>query len=355
MKEETNFYLESIIKEINGIKITVDFRTELLGIIMIIGNYKEKYPFLFNNYENKFYVDNIIKEFHQYKEDKVIKDFDELVENHSFNYDAPFTLFLQLDNNLKVDKLDNYIFNDRLNKDSKVYDFIAELNNFAKKINFKKYYQSNLELYEKMLNNISGAFKKYNITKFFKNYYGYLNEKELIINLTPFTTDGGYCCNLEDKIISCFPIYKEMKKEKLYDSTKKEKYIIQNPLHEFSHGYVNPITEEYKILTEKTNLFDDIRDTMKKMAYPYDTEIINEHIIRGIEARFIKLKHQDDAWYTKRIEQEKDLGFIYIDTIIDSLITYENSRDKYKTLKEFYPEIIKNIITKKEMKKPRNK
>ena len=45
MKEETNFYLESIIKEINGIKITVDFRTELLGIIMIIGNYKEKYPF----------------------------------------------------------------------------------------------------------------------------------------------------------------------------------------------------------------------------------------------------------------------------------------------------------------------
>ena len=134
-----------------------------------------------------------------------------------------------------------------------------------------------------------------------------------------------------------------MDKDKLYDSEGKEKYILQNPIHEFSHGYVNPITDKYNILNDKTNLFDDIRDNMKKQAYPYDSHIINEHIIRAIESRYIDLMYHDQDWYNKRIENEKELGFIYIDNILNSLIEYENNRDVYKTFDEFYPVIIRNI------------
>ena len=341
--KENKYYLESIIKEVNGIKITIDFKTELLGIIMIIGNYKERYPFLFLNYENKFYVDNIINTFSKYKDDDIIKEFDTLVKKHSFNYDAPFSLFLQLDNNLKCNKLDAYTFNDRLKKDKNIYNFINKLSDFAEKINFKSYYEKNLNLYKEMIDNMSLAFKKYNLTEFFQDYYGYLNKKELIINLTPFTTNGAYCCDLKNKIISCFPVYKEMKKDKLYDSKGNVKYLIQTPLHEFSHGYINPLTDEYKLVTEKTHLFDDIRDNMKKMAYPYDTQIINEHIIRAIEARFIILIHKDNTWYKNIINEEIKLGFIYINNIINSLIIYEQNRNKYKTIKDFYPIIIKNL------------
>ena len=46
-----------------------------------------------------------------------------------------------------------------------------------------------------------------------------------------------------------------MKKDKLYDSKGNEKYLIQTPLHEFSHGYINPLTDEYKLATEKNTPF----------------------------------------------------------------------------------------------------
>lgn len=315
-----------------------------MGILMLISDYHEKYPHLFVDFDNnRFYVNKIKNQFDKYKDDEVVKEFAKLVDEHSFNYDAPFDLFLQLDSNFNTNQLDDYTFKDRLQSDSRIYNFISKLSDFAKKINFEDFYNNNSELYKSWINNMSGAFKKYNISDFFRKYYGYLNEKEFVINIIAFTTNGAYCCDLNDKIVSCFPVFAEMIKEKLFDSQNKEKYILQNPIHEFSHGYVNPITDKYNILNEETNLFDDIRENMKKQAYPYDSHIINEHIIREIGARFIYLVHQDNNWYKNRIQREKDLGFKYIDNIIDSLIYYENNRDTYKTLDNFYPIIIENL------------
>ena len=56
----------------------------------------------------------------------------ELVEKHQFNYDAPYTLFLQLDEHFKCDKLDDYVFMERLEEDTSVYEFIDKLEDFTK-------------------------------------------------------------------------------------------------------------------------------------------------------------------------------------------------------------------------------
>lgn len=46
----------------------------------------------------------------------------------------------------------------------------------------------------------------------------------------------------------------------------------------------------------------------------------------------------------KSIKKDYDMGFIYINNVIDSLICYENNRLLYPTLKDFYHNIIENII-----------
>lgn len=46
----------------------------------------------------------------------------------------------------------------------------------------------------------------------------------------------------------------------------------------------------------------------------------------------------------KSIKKDYDMGFIYINNVIDSLIFYENNRLLYPTLKDFYHNIIENII-----------
>ena len=64
--------MEHVQKKSGNITVKVDYRTELLGIIMCISNYRNKFPSMFQPYENQFYVQNIIDKFGKYKEENVI-------------------------------------------------------------------------------------------------------------------------------------------------------------------------------------------------------------------------------------------------------------------------------------------
>lgn len=341
--------MDSVKKSINGITITVDKRTMLLGIIMHISNYCKlwKDSGQFDEAENKYLIEEIKIKFSKYRNEKIIKLFDELTEDGDFSFDAPLALFLQLDDSYKTDKLDDYVFTDRLKGNKKIFEFIYGVSEFADKIGFDEYYEEHKDEYEKYVNSMAKAFESYDVGGFFKDYYGMEIHKRFNVNLIPFITRGAFSCDTSDSIFSCLPIYSHSKKENLYDLEGNEKYFLTLPIHEFSHGFVNPLTDNYKLVDENTHLFDDIREEMSKQAYPTDVEIINEHIVRAITARSILYMHNDQEWYDREIERQKEMGFIYIEDIISSLEIYEKNRDKYNSFNDYYPEIIRVIKFKK--------
>lgn len=335
--------MENISKKCGNIVITVDYKVELLGIIMWLSDYHNTYNELYTIYENKFYIDNLIAKFSQYKDDDVVKEFETIVKKHEFNYDAPYALFLELDNHFKAKTLDNYVF-DRLDKDESIFKFIDKLEAFAQKINFEKYYNSNINEYQKYVENIVKILKEKNIEAFLKNYYGYTSTKEYHICLLPFASDGSFFCETNNGAYTCIPVYSTMKKDNLFELTKgMARQFLDTLVHEYSHGIIDPLTEKYKSLVEEAHLFEDIKEQMSNQAYPTDSEIMNEHIIRAIETRFMHLVYQDDLWAKKRVEYDEKLGFIYLKDIIQSLIIYEEKRDKYKTFDLFYPEILDKL------------
>ncbi len=340
---------------INGVNIIVDKRTELLGIIMFISNYHNiwKDSGQFENCANRFLIDEICNKFSKYKNENTIKLFDELTEDGDFSFDAPFALFLQLDENYKVDKLNDYVFKDRLKSNPKVFEFIDSLSDFADKIGFEEYYNNHQEEYKKYIKSMAKAFEMYDVNDFFKNYYGYDSQKEFNVVLTPFITRCAFSCDINDKIYSCIPVYPHSKKENLYDISGAEKNFLTLPIHEFCHGYINPLTDEYKMVDYTTDLFEDIKEEMIKQAYPTDVEILNEHIVRAITARSILYMSQDNELYNRELKRQKDCGFIYINCIIKSLEEYESNRNKYKTFVDFYPKIIDSIKLEKENTKIR--
>ncbi len=343
--------MKNIQKNVGDIIITIDYKSELLGIIMCISNYKEKYKRLFKDYENKFYIERIINKFSKYKDEEIIKIFEDLVDAHSFNYDAPFALFLELDETFNSNQLSNYVFNKRLSCDKKVYNFLSKLNDFAIKINFEEYYKKNEKEYQIYIDSISNIFNKFNVSDFLFNYYGYGEDKEFIINLTPFITDSATSIFYDNKIYCCMPVYEWGKKENLYDCEEREMYAIKNPVHEFSHGYINPLTDKYNIIKENSDIFNNIKENMKKSAYPRNSSILNEHIIRAIVARFIIINIKDIDYYNNQIKKQIELGFIYINIIIENLIFYENNREKFKTFDLFYPTLVMNLISSIEKNK----
>lgn len=337
--------MNSFSKKIGNITISVDYRVELLGVIMLISDYSKKFPYLFGEYENKFYMDRIKEKFLKYKDEEVIKMFDELVIKHGFSYDAPYALFLQLNDNFECDKISDDIFKHRLGSDPIVYEFISKLKDFAEKINFEEYYKSNEEEYLKYINSLATAFEMYDISKFLLSYYGYGENKKFELNLIPFAADGAFAATSPNNTIhSLLPINERSKKDDLYECKGREKHIVKNPVHEFSHGFVNVLNEKYGLIDGDSNIFEDIFEVMKKNAYGSNYSILNEFIIRAIVARYILITYKDEEHYNKEINRTKEWGFIYIDNIIESLIEYENNRDKYKTFDDYFPILVENFI-----------
>lgn len=343
--------VDSVKKKLGNITVEVDYRTELLGVIQLLSDYHNDFPNLFQKYANKYYVDRINDKFLKYKDDEVITMFNELYKKHRFCYDGPITMFLELDEHLKCNKLSDYVLNQRLNGDIKVYELIYKLEDFAKRIEFDKYYLSNKEEYEKYIESQSKPFEMYDVPKFLKSYYGYeVDGTEFFINMIPFMTNGAYGSTVGNKIYSSITINENSKEDNLYDTKEREKYFTTTPVHEFSHSYVNPITKESKLINEDSNMFDDIKDIMKAKAYTNNETIINEHIIRAINIRYIDLNF-DEKWTQDKLDFERNSGFIYIDNVLSSLKEYEENRDIHKTFDSFYPIIINNMINEYEDKK----
>lgn len=338
--------MKSIEKNIEKITITVDYRSELLGIIMWLSDYHNQFPHLFQPYANKFFTDNIIQKFNEFKNEPAILEFNELVKKHGFSYDAPISLFLQINENFDCNDVNDYILKERLHNDPSIFKFLEDTKAFAKKIHFEKYYQQNIPLYKKWISDFSKTFENTKFIDFFTNYSGYQNNAKFYINLMPYTTEGAYGCYAKNKVYSCYPVFKNTKQENLFDTANHEKIIIATQVHEFAHNFINPLTEKYKSIILHENLFKKIKKQMKMQAYASDEVIINEHIVRAIELRFLKMYYDDDEWIQRRIKKLKDQGFIYIDIIIDSLKYYESHREKYPNLDFFYPQIIKDIQKK---------
>lgn len=83
-----------ISKNINNINYTIDFKTELITIILYLAK-NQKNDYIFVN-RNSNYCKKIDKYFEKYKEHECIKLFDTLFKNN-FDYDKPYTFIYTLE------------------------------------------------------------------------------------------------------------------------------------------------------------------------------------------------------------------------------------------------------------------
>jgi len=334
----------------NNISITVDKRTELLGILLLISDYNKTHANLIEECGNKEYREKIFNNFSEFKNEKAIKLLNQIFEELNFRYDAPVSLLLQLNDDFTYNKLDEYPFETRLNKSQLVLDFLNELPNFAKKINFEEYYNSNLQFYNEIIAETNSKIDVSKVINFISEFYKTdISNIKFVINLLPYTTNGNFGSNHNDINYSNLGLKKFQRKELTFI---RDQDFGTLALHEFSHSIINPLTSKYS--TIKGKVFADIWDLMVKKAYGSAETIINEHIIRALEIFYLKniLKTEETInLANERLEREIDGGFKYITTCLESLEKYYEHINKYKDFEEYFPILIKNLenSTKKEL------
>ena len=229
-------------------------------------------------------------------------------------------------------------------------DFLNELPNFAKTINFEEFYTSNKNFYTQIIEETNDKIDVEKVVAFISSFYKMdISNIKFVVNLLPYTTNGNFGSNHDGITYSNLGLKKFQKKELTFVTDNNYGTLA---LHEFSHSIINPLTSKYSTIKGKS--FADIWNQMSKKAYGNVETIINEHIIRALEIFYLKhiIKTKETiSLANQRLEREIDGGFKYISTCLESLNEYYEHIEEYKDFEEYFPTILNSLekATKKEL------
>ena len=334
----------------NLIEVKVDKRTELMGVLLLNSDYINEENELVEECNNKEYRDDIINYFSKFKNEEIFKILNKIYQKYYFNYDAPIYLILQLNEDFTYENLPNYPFRDRLGADKLILDFLNEISNFVQKTKFLEFFNSHKDFYQTGINQIKNLIKEYKIVEFLQDFYKIdLCNVKFIINLMHFASSVNYGTQSNNEFV-CNCCLRESNNGKInfIDSVDNTLTLY---VHEFSHSIVNPLTDKYNDI--KLEFFNEIKEKMQKQNYWHLETIINEHIIRALEVVYMKIESKipnNLQCANKYITDNKEIGFKYIETCVNSLEYYIKNKDKYKNFEEYFPKILQDIKNSNKIK-----
>lgn len=326
--------LEPIKTNIGKLNLSIDPRMELLGAIQTIADY----PLVT---KNTVYSNEVKEYFASMKNSKAISITKELY--HGFSYDAPasFMLYMSQPYSLKeVIPYSQYLIG-RAGGKEKLDAYRDAILDFAKKSKFKDFWKSKENFYKQSLSLTYEELKDMDPVKTIEEYYKDSKNSYNII-LCPLFGSNNYGAETETKSGN-YDIYSLTctfyNKEGIpFISKQNARYLV---LHEFSHSFVNPLTEKHTDqvkLSEK--LLEPIKNTMSNQAYGNWETVLNEHIIRAFTARIVEISYGEQA-ANNLVNSEKQRGFVYIEPIIETLKEYEKERDtKGITFAQYFPTLL---------------
>lgn len=327
-------------KESKIVNVSVDPRIELLSVIQLLSDY----PLLTRS--NFQYKREVLNYFSPYKSLAAVQKYKEMYEK-GFSTDAPPAAMLYLSDPPELKNVLPFTnFNDivsRAGGEENLKAFIEDLRDFVVKSDFMDFFNAHKDYYSTLIKGTEANLGDCKDVSMLEDFYGTSKNNYNII-IVPLYPNGGYGAQIES------------------EPSKYDLYCIIGPFfsedtlrliiwHEFSHSFINPITEQYiNEVNKYLKLYSPIigEDVSGSEAYLYWKYYVDENIVRAVVAKFNeKVIMQDLGQDVAEIiisetllSREVENGFVYIRGIYDLLDVYEKNRDKYPTFEDFYPEIL---------------
>jgi hypothetical protein len=323
----------------------VDERVELLAIVFRLGGAEEYQVRSFTEYDEA-----IQKYFAPFKEHPVIRAVKSLRSTTGVSYDAVMNYAVRIsienghvifpdadsEKTLSEKTLDGL---DSRWRPLVAQKFAKDLDDFYVKSRFNEFFESNREMYQKTIEKIKEFNDKIDYS-WFKKFYGEANLEHfhIILANTNENSNYGASCRFKDGHEECFAIIGARGPNGFYN----ENSIISLVIHEFNHSFCNPHIEKHfddlKPAAERVLPF--VADILARQAYSSAKTMWYEYLVRACEIRYA-LAHGNKNVADKSIEYNRSNGFLWMAELVELLGRYENERDKYPTLAEFMPEIVK--------------
>ncbi len=311
----------------------VDKRLELLTAVQLFTDWANTGIWE----QNYAYKEDMTDFFKPYSGHQAMTTFGTLLES-GFSYDAPVGFMMHLSDPpelMIVEPFSEYHINRASNAGgiAILEQFTEALRSFALESNFEEFWASHQLFYSHIERTASTSIPLENTVRTLEEYFG-ISQQGYHVALAPlFRGNYGYRMKTNGSLTT----YAILGPQNVAGDVPVFGAAL---FHEFAHGFVNPLTEEFvQEFKGPERLYRPIETPMRNMAYGHWTIMINEHIIRAIE---IRLTGKAEA-----LSREEGRGFIYIRPLYDLLSEY--NRTQYRSFREFYPEIVNlfnNISTR---------
>jgi hypothetical protein len=325
----------------SSIKVAVDPRIELLTIVQLLADWEMKGTFITElDYP---YKQEVLAHFSQYAGQSATVMYPDMLA-YGFAYDAPVQAILNYSNPPELKKLAP-IPQDVLRRsggEENLEKLIAALRDFATVTEFMTFFDAHQAYYDSITAAVQKVTAGEDYVSQLEDYCGVQQHSYTIILAllqsarhsygprvpAPDGSQDVYFIGGPGRIQGGLPYFGD--KDNLEDIT----------WHEFGHSFVNPLVDSNATqIMQYSALLKPIYSTMKQQAYGDWKTCATEHILRAVNARMTYRKNGQEAG-DRVIQYNRSNAFAYIEALCKKLEEYEKQRDKYPTLKRFFPELI---------------
>jgi hypothetical protein len=317
-------------------RVCVDPRVELISIVQHLSRYREVFPFLLNG-QMFAYREAASRHFADYADHPVVRLFDEVsLLPRMFNFMAPPTtmLYLQSDLSLRDDVALPEAVSARIGGPENLETFARLLQAFCAETGFADFYEMQRGHYESLVAAIVTQLGAKDYVRELEGFYGMRHSSYTLIPVSLYghVGFGPHVDTLEgDRHI--YNIFGPQGIQGDTPSFGDARYFAEMQRHEFSHSFVNPLTDRF-------------RDQVEAYSHRYATlapqkvcgewsECVNEYIIRAVTTH---LAFQDDEESGQMaLDTERGRGVVLIDELLARVRTYAANRERYPTFVDCYP------------------
>ncbi len=333
---------EAIIEVKNQITVGVLPQVELISIIQTISKYPTVLGFLMAQDSSEYKTD-VTNHFKPYKDHPVVHMFDRLsLQPRMLNFSAPSNIMLYADRSLHLREdieLDDFVINRAGGRDS-LEVFLDLLCDFAIQSSFSVFYQKHQAYYLKIVENTINNLGPINYISELEAFYGKKQKSYNIILVSLYNFVGfgnSLLCSNDQR-----ELYNTMGPKTVINNIPyfgDENYLNDMIRHEFSHPFVNPLTEEhFDYIKDYSDKFDSIPEVARKNLCGDWQECINEFTIRAITTQLAY--NESEKAGLQSYEKEKSRGVSYLNSLLNKIIYYQSNRKAYPTFESYYLNIL---------------
>ena len=317
--------------------VTVDPRIELMGIVQYLDGYMLSTKYEFN------YKTEVEEYFGEFREHEAVTIFHHMAAG-GFTFDAvPKTMLTLTD---PPDLESNYDFPADVvalaGGEESLETFVAAMRDFAIQTDFISFFNGHRSLYDSLTTEATPTMVA--AVDALEEYLGdTLSGAHVILGV--LLHHGGFSTLFEThRSREAFVVIGPAGGNGTYPGFGAARRLGSIAWHEFAHTVVNDLTAKNRDwLDANLHRYETVAEDLGRYGYGTWETVVNEHIVRAINARML-LRHLGPAVGRSAVITDESRGFVYLASLVNALSRYETSRDKYAGLRDFYPELLEAFV-----------